>query len=114
MSNPVNDKSADAAEIEANTADIDHAADLDEKAKPSAYKADAIEAENAEHNMTVLEAVKLYPMASFWAFVMSSTIVSSWISIHPPSPFLFAKLQLTVTVRLWSPTASSSWALLSP
>ena len=41
-----------------------------------AYKADAIEAENAEHNMTVMEAVRAYPMASFWAFVMSCTIVS--------------------------------------
>lgn len=41
------------------------------------YRADAILAENAEHNMTVLEAVRAYPMASFWAFVMSCTIVSA-------------------------------------
>ena len=52
------------------------AVDLDETAKISDYKADAIEAENAEHDMTVLEAVRAYPMASFWAFVMSFTIVS--------------------------------------
>jgi len=39
------------------------------------FKADAIEAENVEHGMTVLEAVKAYPMASFWAFVMSCTII---------------------------------------
>ena len=44
--------------------------------KVSDFKADAIEAENAEHNMTVLGAVKAYPMAAFWAFVMSSMIVS--------------------------------------
>lgn len=50
------------------------------ESKVSDYKADAIEAENAEHNMTVLEAVRQYPMASFWAFVMSFTIVS----ILPP------------------------------
>ena len=37
----------------------------------------AIDAENIEHNMTVLEAVKAYPAASWWAFVMSATIVSS-------------------------------------
>lgn len=49
---------------------------LDENAKVADYKADAIEAENAEHNMTVLEAVRAYPMASFWAFIMSFTIVS--------------------------------------
>lgn len=44
--------------------------------KVSDFKADAIEAEKAEHDMTVLQAVKAYPMASFWAFVMSSMIVS--------------------------------------
>lgn len=40
-------------------------------------RAGALEAEQAEHNMTVLEAVKAYPAASWWAFVMSFTIVSS-------------------------------------
>lgn len=47
-----------------------------EKADLYDYKQDAIEAENAEHNMTVLQAVKAYPKASFWAFVMACTIVS--------------------------------------
>jgi SP family general alpha glucoside:H+ symporter-like MFS transporter len=42
-----------------------------EKAEMSDFKASAIEAENAEHNMTVLQAVRAYPMASFWAFVVS-------------------------------------------
>ncbi|KAF2225218.1 putative maltose permease MAL31 [Elsinoe ampelina] len=37
--------------------------------------AGAIDGEAFEHNMTVLEAVKMYPMASFWAFVMSCTII---------------------------------------
>ncbi|KAM0690266.1 hypothetical protein Q7P36_009033 [Cladosporium allicinum] len=46
-----------------------------EKADVSDFKASAIEAENAEHNMTVLQAVRAYPMASFWAFVMSCTII---------------------------------------
>lgn len=36
----------------------------------------AIDAEKIEHNMTVLQAVKAYPAASWWAFVMSCTIVS--------------------------------------
>ena len=115
MSAPVEDKSADTGEIEANTAEIDRTVDLDEKAKLQAYKADAIEAENAEIKMTVLEAVKLYPMASFWAFVMSSTIVSACISINPhPNSLLLRTPQLTTTVRSWNPTASSSWALSSP
>ena len=40
-------------------------------------RAGAIDAEQVEHNMTVIEAVKAYPAASWWAFVMSCTIVSS-------------------------------------
>jgi SP family general alpha glucoside:H+ symporter-like MFS transporter len=87
MSNPVDSKSyGDAPEVEAtgDISQVEHAYDLDEKAKISDYKADAVEAENAEHNMGVLEAVREYPMASFWAFVMSFTIVSCL----PPSPFL--------------------------
>jgi SP family general alpha glucoside:H+ symporter-like MFS transporter len=81
MSNPVDSKSYDGAqEIEA--VQMDHAYDLDEKAHVADYKADAVEAENAEHNMGVLDAVRAYPMASFWAFVMSCTIVSCL------SPFL--------------------------
>ena len=66
--------------------DLDHKAQLaleieqpsayGEKAGVADYKADAIEAENAEYNMTVLQAMRAYPMASFWAFVMSCMIVS--------------------------------------
>ena len=76
MSHAIDSKSpSDLGEVEAQPAHIDHAGDLDEKAKLGAARAGAIEAENNEHNMGVLEAVKLYPMAAFWAFVMSSTIV---------------------------------------
>ena len=56
---------------------VDHQDVYDEKAGANALKADAILAENAEHNMTVLQAVRAYPMASFWAFVFSCTIVSA-------------------------------------
>jgi len=78
MSVPVDSKAYGAQEIEGARAfsQTEHAYDLDEKAHVADYKADAIEAENAEHNMGVLEAVRAYPMASFWAFVMSCTIVS--------------------------------------
>ncbi|KAK7424445.1 hypothetical protein QQX98_000410 [Neonectria punicea] len=78
MSNLVDSKShGDAAEVEKEAAvsKEEHAYDLDEKAKIADYKADAVEAENAEHNMGVLEAVRAYPMASFWAFIMSCTII---------------------------------------
>lgn len=70
---------------------------LDEKAKIADYKADAIEAENAEHNMTVLQAVQAYPMATFWAFVMSFTIVSCLLPcfarLFPPHLILRASLR---------------------
>lgn len=85
MSDPVHAKADGGAaevevEAEAAVAHIDHAADLDEKAKVADYKADAIAAEDVEHNMTVMEAVRAYPMASFWAFVMSFCIVSCSLS----------------------------------
>ncbi|KAK6208615.1 mfs sp general alpha glucoside:h+ symporter [Colletotrichum tabaci] len=76
MSNPVDSKSPrddDPSKVETYVAD--HVADIDEKMKPSQMKVDAMEAEQAEQNMGVLEAVKLYPMASLWAFIMSTTII---------------------------------------
>jgi SP family general alpha glucoside:H+ symporter-like MFS transporter len=85
MSSAPNEPHGDPYEVEdkAAVAQVDHAADLDEKAQVSDYKADAIAAENAEHDMTVMEAVRAYPMASFWAFVMSFTIVLSSLPIYP-------------------------------
>ncbi|KAK9783954.1 putative Maltose permease MAL31 [Seiridium cardinale] len=91
MSDPVDSKShGTAAEIEAEAGHnhIDHAADLDEKAAAADYKADAVEAENAEHRMTVLEAVRAYPMASFWAFVMSCTIIMESYDVFLINNFL--------------------------
>jgi hypothetical protein len=52
---------------------VEHVGDVKTDAN---FRADAIEAENAEFAMTVPQAVKAYPMACFWAFVMSFTIVS--------------------------------------
>lgn len=64
-------------DVESAADQVEHAYNLDSKAEVADFKADAVEAENAEHSMGVLEAVRAYPMASFWAFVMSCTIVSS-------------------------------------
>ncbi|GAB7353361.1 hypothetical protein MBLNU459_g3844t1 [Dothideomycetes sp. NU459] len=36
---------------------------------------DAFQGENREHEMGVLEAIKTYPMACFWAFIMCFTII---------------------------------------
>lgn len=55
-------------EKDPRTLEVEHDTVYNEKASIADYKADAIEAENAEHNMTVTEAIKAYPMASFWAF----------------------------------------------
>ncbi len=55
-----------------------------EKADVVDYKADAILAENAEHDMTVLGAVNAYAMASFWAFVLSCTIVCCPVAVQSP------------------------------
>lgn len=64
--------------------------DVDAKAEAN-FRADAMEAESAEHRMTVLEAVKAYPWACFWAFTMSSTIIVS--GPEAPAP-LFVELRL--------------------
>lgn len=85
MSDPVESKEYGGTHVEAD-AQLEHAADLDEKAHIADYKADAVEAENVEHNMGVLEAVRAYPMASFWAFIMSFTIVSCLPPLRLTSP----------------------------
>ena len=70
-----------APHIEKAVSQVEDASNLDEKAQIAQYKAAAVEAENAEHNMGVLEAVKAYPMAALWAFVMSCTIVRRLFAI---------------------------------
>jgi SP family general alpha glucoside:H+ symporter-like MFS transporter len=82
MGDPVELKpSADAAHVEKAISQVEDDSNLDEKAKIAQYKAAAIEAENAEHDMGVLEAVRAYPMAALWAFVMSCTIVRRFSSL---------------------------------
>lgn len=58
----------------------------------------AYDGENREHQMGVWEAVKLHPMACFWAFIFCFTIVSL---IHRISD-----TQLTAN-RSWSPSTCS-------
>jgi SP family general alpha glucoside:H+ symporter-like MFS transporter len=74
---------------------VEHVGDI--KSDEANFRADAMEAENLEHNMTVMQAVKAYPMACLWAFIMSSTIVS---------PSDFAGHELTF-YRSWKPIVSS-------
>jgi SP family general alpha glucoside:H+ symporter-like MFS transporter len=66
----------DDMEAKAHDVQVEHAYDSDEKSRARDERAGAIEAENVELRMGVLAAVRAYPMATFWAFVVSSTIVS--------------------------------------
>ncbi|KAM0335350.1 hypothetical protein ACHAQA_000395 [Verticillium albo-atrum] len=76
MSNFVDSKSPGGdSEIEGHDIKVEHGYSLEDKARITALKADAIEAENLEHNMGVPEAVRAYPMATLWAFTMSCTII---------------------------------------
>ncbi|KAH8732229.1 maltose permease MAL61 [Phaeosphaeriaceae sp. PMI808] len=75
MADPVEKSYGGAPHIEKASSHLEDASNLDANAKAAQYKAAAVEAENAEHNMGVLEAVKAYPMAALWAFVMSCTII---------------------------------------
>lgn len=85
--------------------EVEHDAIYAEKAAVADFRAGAIEAENAEHNMTVLEAVRAYPMASFWAFVMSACIVSFTTTLLP---LLQTRTDIILSLfRSWNPTMSS-------
>ncbi len=76
MSNVNTEKPISASEeVEAQPTSGGPVYDVDEKVDYN--RTGAIDAEKIEHNMTVLQAVKAYPAASWWAFVMSCTIVSS-------------------------------------
>lgn len=75
MSNINTEKSDSALEVESHpTTKGTPVYDVGEKVEYD--RGGAIDAEKIEHNMTVLEAVKAYPAASWWAFVMSCSIVS--------------------------------------
>lgn len=49
---------------------------------------DAVDGENREHEMGMLAAIKQYPWACLWAFIMCFTIVSPFLTmrlwIHRP------------------------------
>jgi hypothetical protein len=89
---------------------LDDTANLDAKAEAAQYKLAAIEAETAEHDMGVMQAIKEYPMAAWWAFVMSCTIVR-----HSIAPDSFLRITAANLIsRSWRHTASSLWVVSSP
>lgn len=74
-------KTATALEVEGTHAPNTYDA-VDEKAKISDFRAGAMDAENAELAMGTLEALKAYPTAAMWAFIMSCTIVSGCLVLR--------------------------------
>jgi SP family general alpha glucoside:H+ symporter-like MFS transporter len=96
MSNDIREKpTSSAIEFEAQRHESGH----DTVEKGGYNRSGAVDAENIEHDMTVMQAVKAYPAASWWAFVMSSTIVSPRL--------MFGDSGSDATARSWSRTASS-------
>lgn len=87
MSEPINNKAMEArdekgiSQVE-DSHNLDDTHNLDTEAKLESYKAAAMAAEVEEQQSGVLQAVKEYPMAAMWAFIMSCTIVS-----HVPDIF---------------------------
>jgi hypothetical protein len=76
MNNDISEKPVTTSEVEAHPAThMDNHVYGDEKTDYN--RSGAIDAEKIEHDMSVIQAVKAYPAASWWAFVMSCTIVSS-------------------------------------
>lgn len=103
MSEPVEKTPIGVTDDSKNDTEVEHGGrrhNLDRDAKFSDYKENAIDAENVELNMTVLEAVRAYPMASTWAFIMSCTIVGT---LRLP----IVRIESYASSRSWSLTASS-------
>jgi SP family general alpha glucoside:H+ symporter-like MFS transporter len=75
MNNVINEKPTPASEIESHPT-LKSEPVYDVGGKVAYDRSGAIDAERIEHDMTVLQAVKAYPAASWWALVMSCTIVS--------------------------------------
>ena len=71
------EKQTSDAEVEAQPISTGVPVDSHIHEKVDYNRTGAIDAEKIEHDMTVLQAVRAYPAASWWAFVMSCTIVSS-------------------------------------
>lgn len=77
MNNDITEKPTTASEVEAQPTSAGGPV-YETDVKVDYDRTGAIDAETAEHQMTVLQAVKAYPAASWWAFVMSCTIVCSF------------------------------------
>ncbi|CAD6447746.1 896e6216-2ffd-404b-958f-19fe88d884f7 [Sclerotinia trifoliorum] len=74
MSNSTTEEKPTLVEVEAQpTSTGTPVYDVDEKVDYDRMR--AVNAEKIEHDMSVIQAIKAYPAASWWAFVMSCTII---------------------------------------
>jgi MFS transporter, SP family, general alpha glucoside:H+ symporter len=114
MSSGVLDQKLDTGDVEKHgttKVDLVNSHDLHEKTIQNSellvnqdLLSSAYDGENREHAMGVWEAVKLHPMACFWAFIFCFTIVRSlFLSIFNSSGkcLSFSDSELT-GIRLWS------------
>lgn len=100
MSDPIDIKAHD-AQNEKGISQVEDSHNLDIEAKIEAFKAAAMAAEVEEQQSGVLQAVKEYPMAAMWAFIMSCTIVRL---LFNPSR---RRIATNVMSRSWRPTVCS-------
>ncbi|KAJ9633627.1 hypothetical protein H2204_006833 [Knufia peltigerae] len=89
MSNVVSEKPTSISEVEAHHTKHDPIQDVVEKVDYD--RSGAIDAENIEHQMSVLQAVRAYPAASWWAFVMSATIIMESYCVFLMGNFIATK-----------------------
>jgi SP family general alpha glucoside:H+ symporter-like MFS transporter len=100
MNNAITEKPSSASEVEAlPTSTGGPVYDVDEKVDYN--RTGAIDAEKIEHDMTVLQAVKAYPAASWWALVMSSTIIMESYCVFLMGQFI-ATARFAEDFGVWS------------
>ncbi|KAJ5621233.1 MFS maltose transporter [Penicillium herquei] len=100
------EKQTGASEVEAQPEPI-----YDAGEKVDYDRTGAIGAEEAEHNMTVLEAVKAYPAASWWAFVMSATIIMESYCVFLMGQFI-ATNKFAEDFGVWS-ESGQEWIIVA-
>ncbi|KAL4860598.1 hypothetical protein BDV12DRAFT_209084 [Aspergillus spectabilis] len=108
MNSDITEKQTSASEVEAQpTSTGGPVYDVGEKIDYD--KEGAINAEKVEFSMTVLQAVKAYPAASWWAFVMSCTIIMESYCVFLMGQFI-ATARFAEDFGVWSHT-EQNWII---
>ncbi|KFZ01804.1 hypothetical protein V500_00613 [Pseudogymnoascus sp. VKM F-4518 (FW-2643)] len=111
MNNVITEKPTSASEVEAQPTSTGRPVyDVDEKGDYN--RTGAIDAEKIEHDMTVLQALKAYPAASWWAFVMSATIIMESYCVFLMGQFI-ATHRFARDFGVWSEN-KGDWIISAP